>query len=798
MLKNYLKIAYRNLVKHKVYSLINLLGLAIGLAASLLIGIYLLHELSYDRFHENASQVHRIYWKSGASQTRTPHPMALQLVADFPEVIAGTSLTPMWGPGLTRPHYPVRYGDKLFEEREILAVDTTFFQVFTFPFISGSPKTALHHPNGVVISESAAKRYFGEEAAVGKLLRIGERTDFQVTAVLEDVPETAHFRFDFLLPYPFMKNRDNGDFYTWRDFGHYNYIKLATGIEKEDLEQKMIPWASQFIDFSEANIQAMNEGSEGFQLQAITNIHLHSHLRWELEPNSHISYIYLLLSAALLTLVLACVNFMNLSTARSMERAREIGLRKTLGAQRHQLIGQFIGEAVLFCGLSILLAAGITDLTLPMLSSLTGKTLSFSLLGGYIWLPILIGLGMFVALLAGAYPAFYLSGIKPLQSMKGRFSHSKKGVMIRKGLVVFQFVISTSLIGGTLIIFQQIQHLQQSQLGFDKAHMLVVPLTAATADQYKVLKGSIARVPEVVQTSAISNVPGGLFNQNSIRWKDERVSISELSVDEDFFACMGLEVTVGRSFFPTPPADSTRYYMLNETAARQFSWDQPMEEQVIWEDDDRDKQGSIIGIVKDFNFQSLHHQIGPIAFKMQPDDYNYLLIKINGKAIPKTLSQISHIWEEMEPARPFTYSFLDDDFDALYQSEHRMGSLFAIFTGLALLIACLGLFGLATFATAQRTRELGIRKIMGASALQIISLLTRDFLKLVLLAFALATPIFWWAMHLWLQGFAYQVTLSPWLFIGTGMFSVVLAAVTVGILALRAAQANPVEALRYE
>ncbi len=798
MLKNYLKIAYRNLLKHKVYTLINLLGLATGLAVCLLISIYLMHEWSYDRFYEGAEQVHRIYWKSGNSQTRTPHPIALQLVEDFPEVVAATSLTPMWGPGLTRPNYPVRYGDKLFEEREIFAVDTTFFQVFPFPFVAGNAETALLHPNGVVITARAARRYFGEEPAIGKLLRIGESVDFQVTGVVADIPETAHFHFDFLLPYPFMKSRDNGDFYTWRDFGHYNYVKLAAGADPEAIEKKMISWVGQFIDLTEEDIQLMEDDLEAFQLQAVTDIHLHSHLRWELEPNSHVSYIYLLLSAALLTLILACVNFMNLSTARSLERAREIGLRKTLGAHRRQLIGQFLGEAAFFCGISILLAAGITDLALPMLSSLTGKTLSFAVLGGYLWMPILVGVGIGVALLAGAYPAFYLSGIKPLQSLKGRFSHSKKGIQVRKGLVVFQFVISTSLVCGTLVIFQQIQHLQHSQLGFDKAHMMVVPLSDTAADQYKVLKEDLRQIPEILHTSAISNVPGGLFNQNGIRWKEERVLVSELSVDVDFLECMGLEVVNGRSFSNKFTADSAVAYMLNETAARQFSWSQPIEQHIVWEDDDRDKEGRIVGVVKDFNFQSLHHNIGPMAFKIQPGDFNYLLVKINGEEIPYTLSQIETIWQKIEPARPFAFSFLDDDFDALYRSEQRMGSLFGIFTGLALLIACLGLFGLATFATAQRTRELGIRKIMGASSSQIISLLTRDFLKLVMVAFVLATPIAWWAMHQWLQDFAYQVTLSPWFFLSAGAFSLLLAATTVGLLALKAAQANPVEALRYE
>jgi putative ABC transport system permease protein len=797
MLKNYFKIAWRSLLKNKLYSTINLAGLAIGLAVCLIIGLYVKYELSYDRFHGEADQLHRIYWHSSSPQPRTPHPMALAMVKDLPEVVAATSLTPVWGPGLTRPAYPVRYGDAYFEEKEILAVDTTFFELFDFPFIYGDAKSAMKDPASVLITESTAKKYFGDKNPLGEVLRMGRNSDFKVSAVLADVPANSHFTFDFLLTYPFYKARESGAFYTWDDFGHYNYVKLAQGTDLTALTAKLPLWAKQYIDFNDETMAAMAEGNMGFRLQPVTDIHLHSNMRWELGNNSHVSYIYILGAAALFILILACINFTNLTTARSLERAKEIGLRKTLGAQRKQLAGQFLGESILFCLLSLLLAFGLVDLGLPWVADLVGKPLALDMILTAEGLVVLAGVMGFVALLAGAYPAFYLSSFQPLAVLRGRFTHSREGNRFRKGLVVLQFAASGMLIIGTLFIFRQLDYLQNAHLGFDKEQVLVVPMKGDLSDRYQTAKAVFKQDKDVLAASAISNVPGSSFNNNSIQWKDQDISVAELSVDEDFFSTLGIEITAGRAFSLAFGADSQKY-MLNEEAVRQFDWENPLGESLIWEDDDRDKPGELIGIVKDFHFKSLHEVIGPMAFKMEESDFNYLLLKVNTSDLKGTLSRLESQWQQLVPAFAFTYSFLDDDFGSLYQSESRMSTLMLIFAGLAMLIACLGLFGLVSFAAQQRMREIGIRKVLGADARQIVLLLSKDFIKLVLVSFLLAVPLAAWLISNWLENFAYSISLSAGPFLVAAVASVVIAMVTLGFRALKAASANPVEVLRRE
>lgn len=797
MLRNYFKIAWRSLLKNKLYAIINLSGLAIGLAVCLIIGLYVNYELSYDRFHADADQLHRIYWNSSSPQPRTPHPMGLAMVKDLPEVEAATSLTPVWGPGLTRPAYPVRYGDLYFEEKEILSVDTTFFELFDFAFIYGDAHAAMKDPASVLITERMAKKYFGDKNPLGEVLRMGVNSDFKVSAVLADVPANAHFTFDFLIPYTFYKGRDNSAFYTWDDFGHYNYVKLAKGTDVAALTAKLPEWSRQYIDFSDESMAKIAAGNMGFRLQPVTDIHLKSNMRWELGTNSHFSYIYILGAAALFILILACINFTNLTTARSLERAKEIGLRKVLGAQRKQLAGQFLGESILFCLLSLLFAIALVDLGMPWVADLVGKPLSLEMIMTVEGIGILLGVMGFVALLAGAYPAFYLSSFKPLAVLRGSFTHSKEGNRFRKGLVVLQFAASGMLIIGTLFIFQQLDYLQSSYLGFDKEQVLVVPMKGDLSERYRTAKEVFTQDQDVLAASAISNVPGTSFNNNSVQWKDQSVSVAELSVDEDFFATMGIEVVSGRAFSLDFGADSQKY-MLNEEAVRQFDWEKPLGENLTWLDDDGEKPGELIGIVKDFHFKSLHETIGPMAFKMEDSDFNYLLLKINSTDLTSTLSRIENHWQQIVPGFAFTYTFLDDDFGALYQSESRMSTLMLIFAGLAMLIACLGLFGLVSFAAQQRMREIGIRKVLGADARQIVTLLSKDFLKLVLLSFLLAIPLSAWLINGWLENFAYRISLSAGPFLIAVVASVVIAMATLGIRALRAASANPVEVLRRE
>ncbi|MDB4285845.1 ABC transporter permease [bacterium] len=798
MFKNYFRTAIRSLLKHKVYSLINILGLAVGIASCVLIAGYIRYELSYDQQHEKADRIYRIVWESNIPQTRTPHPMSYQMVKDLPQVEAAVSISPIWGPGLTKPSFSVRFEEKLFEEKAFLSVDTTFFRVFSFPFVSGNPITALQNPASVIITERMAKKYFGKEPALGKILTINGDTELMISGVIEDVPEASHFHFDFLVPYTFFKARETSDYYKWADFGHYNYIVLRPDTDTKALAASLPAWAGIYRIWSEVEKQAFASGALGFGLQPLADIHLHSHLRWELNANGHISYIYILSAAALFILLIACVNFMNLTTARSMERAKEIGMRKTLGATKGQLIGQFYGEALLYSFLGVFGAAFLVDLLGPVFGELAGKTIEWSFLE---LIPWLLALMVLVAFLAGTYPALVLSSFEPQRALRGRFINSSQGNQFRRGLVIFQFAISTTLIAGTLIAFQQLRHMRNADIGFDQFQTLVVPIHGnEMAERYKTVKESWAQHTGVVGISAISNVPGGNFNQNPVAWRinEDQVDMSEVSVDEDFFDVMGLEMLEGRPLSDTYGTDSAFSYVMNETAARQFDWDTPIGKELIWMDDIGDFRGKVVGVVKDFNFKSLHQPIGPLIFRILPAQFNHFLIKINTREVDATLAQLESSWGNFETERAFTYSFLDEDFADLYVAEERMSILLGIFTLLAIFIACLGLFGLAFFTAEKRSREIGIRKIMGASPRQIVMLLTGDQIKLVLVSFVLVTPFAWWGMNKWLEEFAFRIDLSLWIFFVAGAIAFSVALFTVGIMAFRAANANPAEVLRAE
>lgn len=468
MFKNYLKIALRNLLKHKAYSFINIAGLAIGMTCCLLILLYVQNELSYDQFHQDADRVYRIAWHSGNPQTRTPHPMAQAMVKDFAEVESAVSLSPIWGPGLTRPRFAVRYGDQRFEEREVFSADSTFFEVFSFPLLKGEAKTALRSPMSLVITEDIAKKYFGDEEPLGKVLTINNEVDLKVTGVIQNIPPTSHFHFDFLISYTLLKMRETGSYYQWEDFGHYNYIKLAPNADPKILEAKIPDWFLKYNEWPADDVEELKSGRVAFRLQPITDIHLRSHLKWELEPNSDIAYVYLFSAIAVFVLLIACINFMNLSTARSATRAREVGMRKVLGAFRAQLIGQFLGEAVLLSVMALLLSIAAVELLLPFFNSLSGRNLVVN----YRDNPLLIfGVGamsLMVGIIAGSYPAFFLSALQPVKTLKSAVNFGARSARFRQVLVVTQFAISIALIAGTGIVSAQLEFLKNKKLGFDK------------------------------------------------------------------------------------------------------------------------------------------------------------------------------------------------------------------------------------------------------------------------------------------------------------------------------------------
>lgn len=802
MILSYLKIAFRNLVKNGVYSSINIVGLALGLACVFLIVQYLRHELRYDRFHENAENIYRITWEDENPQTRVPHPMALALVQDFSQVENGVSLTPLWGPGLTKQTFSVYNPEKdvRFDEMNILAVDTPFFQVFTFPVLKGDPRTALKKVGGLLISESMAQKYFGDEDPVGKQLALNNDKELlEITAVFKDVPQESHFHFDFLISYVTLKAIHWSDrFFTWSDFGHYDYIVLKPGTNARELESKLLDWARKYIDISPEDYRAMTDRDFGFRLQPLTDIHLRSHLRWELEPNGNIDYVIMMTAAALLILVIACINFVNLTTAQSTDRTKEIGIRKTLGALRTQLSFQFIGESVLISCFALILAAIMVEIALPVFDLFTGEKVQIENTSFFITLSAMaIGVG----LLAGIYPSLYLSSLRPGPILKGKFFRSPKGAGVRKVFTVLQFVASMILICSSLIIYSQLNFIQHKELGFDHEQVIVIPVKDRKAINSRVdeLRSELLKTPGVKSVSAASNIPGRSFNQHEIYATNDPqhfVASSEAFVDYDFFETLDIDFLNGRSFDKENPADKDAF-IINETVKNNLNLATGTGEEISWNRDGHLFKGQVIGVVKDFHFQSLHEPIRPLIFRLSPE-YNYVLVKLSTHELDKTIDAIGATWKEFDDKFRFDFSFLNDQLNQQYASEKKMGNVLVAFSCIAVAIACFGLFGIASLTFRHKTKEVSIRKVLGASVSGLMIFLAKDFTRMVLLSVVLAIPLVWWLMNGWLQNFTFRTHINPFIFVGSGILLVIVSWLTLAYLTLKIAAVNPSETLKSE
>jgi putative ABC transport system permease protein len=804
MLLNYFKIAFRNLLKNKLHTIINVAGLALGIASVFLITIYINYEVGYDRYYDQSENLYRITWESENPQTRTPHPMAEALVEDFPEVESAVSLSPLWAAGLTREIFSVRNLEKdlRFDEKNVLAVDSTFFDVFRFPIVRGDAKKALKSTNGILLSESMAKKYFGNEDPIGKHLAINsDSVLLEVMAVFKDIPQQSHFHFDFLISYVREKSLDPLDeYYTWADFGHFNYLRLVPGADPKELEGKLMTWARKYIDVSDEDFRSFTENNLGFRVQPVTDIHLKSHLRWELEPNGNIEYVYIMAAAALLTLIIACINFMNLMTAKSAERAKEIGIRKTLGALRQQLSFQFLSESVIIALISIAFAVLMVEASLPFYKALTGQAFNLNYREA---LPVLLGLGLVIGLGSGIYPSIFLSAVKPHAILKGKFQETTRGGGLRNTLIVFQFAISMILISGAAIIFSQLQYIQNKNLGFEKEEVLVIPLKdGAVMPRIQALKSELMRIEGVTSVSASSNLPGGQFNQNSIslvEHPEHEISSSEAFVDYDFLKTLNIELAEGRFYLPENLSDTVATFVLNETAARQLNASSVVGKEIHWhvyEDDDA-ITGRVIGIVKDFHFQSLHEPVRPLLFVLYPA-YNHLIIKLNPQDFENKVAQIKKVYSTFDNAFEFEYSFLDDQLNQQYQAEQRTGIIFSTFAFIAITIACFGLFGMAMLTFNQRTKEVSIRKVLGASVSGLIVLLLKDFTKLIFIAIVVATPLAWWMMDQWLDNFMYKVGIHPMIFLISGLTLILISWITLSYFTLKTSRINPAETLKSE
>lgn len=804
MLKSYLKIALRNLLKHKAYSFINIAGLAVGLACCLLISLYVKDELSYDRYHAKADRIFKVATevRSAEKQSQfalTPAPLAEALARDFPEVETTTRLFTFFGEGL------VRYGEKRFNEPRIYFGDSTFFDVFSIPLLRGEIKTALAQPNTVVLSESAARKYFGSNDPLGKTLSINnDGLDLQVAGVMQDIPANTHFHCDFLISLSTTRMSRNPSFITNINFHTYAVLrpnasaqtleaKFPEAIKKYVAAQVAARFGQSFEEFTAAGIETK------WQLVPITDIHLRSRREYEIEANGNIATVYLFAAIAAIVLLIACINFMNLAAARSASRAKEIGVRKVIGSNRLQLLRQFLTESLLLSFLALLAGLVLVELFLPTFNQLAGKQIETSFFANAASIAILLGVTLLVGLLAGSYPAFVLSAMRPVLVLKSSSPVSASGTWIRRGLVVFQFAISVALIAGTFIVHSQLGFVLNRSLGFDKEQVLVIKRASALGQQRETFKQRLLQNPSVNNVAASTTLPGKLYGRSTYRAlgapAENSHAMHEMYVDENFLPTLGIALKSGRNFSREFATD-TSAVILNEAAAKLFGWANPLG-QTLTQPGDSLWRAAVIGVVKDFHFESLHKPIQPLVILHQPF-FQYLSVRLRPENFAATVQAVESLWKEFVPQQPFEFSFLDQDFDAQYRAEERTGKIFGLFAALAIFIACLGQFGLASHTIQKRTKEIGVRKVLGASATSIVGLLSKEFVRLVVMAVLIAAPMAYYIMNRWLQDFAYRIEIGWWVFALAGGVALLIALITVSTQAIKAALANPVEALRYE
>lgn len=807
MLKHNIRIFRRLLLKSPGQAAVNLLGLIIAFTSTLLIYLHLKQELSYDRFHSDSADTYRIAWYGGNPQTRTPHPMAASIKADLPEVVEAVSLSPLYGPGLTKTSFRFknRENNVVFDEPEGYLVDTTFFKVFDFPFVEGNA-AALEKVGGLLISESMAQRFFGNESAIGKFLAFdaSERL-LEVVAVLKDPPINSHFRFNFLMSYMTAKARNPNDgWFKWGDFGHFNYIKLQPGTDAKVVEDKIPGWITKFIEASDEQIRQLESGEIGFRLQPIESIHLHSHLRWELGENSDISYLYLYGLSALIILVVSIINFVNISTARSMERLKEVGIKKTLGAFKAQLFRQFLTESAITVLLAMGIAIGLAYWLVPSFNNLMKSQLSTEMLSDPSLFIAMILLAFIVTLLAAFYPAMYLSSLDAGSVLKGQRMGGKSNQAGRNILLGIQFVMSILLISGSLLIHKQIKYMKEKDLGFDREQTLVVRIKEddELVPRLQTVKSEMLSDPNIRQVAAVSNVPGGQFNYNPIFWDqapEDRIVAGEFLVDYEAMELLGLDLVAGRGFSKSFLSDSAgTSYILNETAVARLNLEDPIGQRITWDDDDRMKEGTIVGVVSDFHFKSLHEAISPIIMQIYPDDYNFLVIKTAGSALDQTIQHIQQVYAKYDPVSSFEYEILDQSLDALYQEESRTLDIITIFSTISIFLSIAGLIGVALVVIRRRIKEIGIRKVLGASIPQILWLLNVRYLIVAAVAIAIAVPATLFFMEQWLNNFTFQVAIDPLIFLGTSMGILLVIIGTISLISFRSSNSNPVKSLRYE
>lgn len=794
MIKNFFKIAFRQLIKNKFYSAINIVGLAIGLTSCFLILIYIQDELSYDGFHEKKDRIYRIVetFKTGEGEVTTgltPYKLALDLKQQFPEIEKVVRIDFDIASDI------VQYGDKEILQKTITSVDPDFFDVFSFRLLQGNSKTALVEPNTVVISDEKARVYFPAGDAMGKVLNFKNPYSHnvytaKVTGVFEAMPKNSHIHKDFLLSAAtgdiLIPNRKEQLGWT----SHFSYLLLSPEANPEKLEKAINEYIFKHYP------KDITDWWSYFPLQSLKEIHLHSNLKEELEPNGDITYVYIFSAIALIIILLACINYMNLATARAATRAKEIGIRKVVGALKRQLVFQLIGESLILSFLAFVISCFLAVLFLPLFNFISGKELEIHFSDADLLIKF-IGLSFFIGIVAGSYPAFFLSAFQPVSVLKGSVSKAGfKSLLLRKGLVVLQFSISIILIIGTIVIYRQWNYLQNKKLGINSEQVLIVPVQTQKEDEsFSVLKKELLRNPNILHITATQkDITSRFSNYAGFTIEGKEVVMPWAAVDVDFFKTFNISFLEGSDFKPKPDADSINDYIVNEAALNLIGIKNPVGKQI----DIDDQKARIIGVVKDFHFESLHSEISPVIFYSRPFGFNYFVIKIKATDIKRSIAFIEKQYKKIDPEAPFQYSFLDDNIDKLYKTEAKFFTVFTTFAGLAIFIACIGIFGLASFIAFQRTREIGIRKVLGASVQNISLHLTSDFIRLVLLSNIIAWPVAFYFMKRWLESFPYRIEIGFWIFILAAIIALFIAVLTVSFQAIKAAIANPVKSLRTE
>ncbi len=792
MFRNYLKVALRNLKKYKFYSFINIVGLAIGMACCVLILLWVQDEISYDRFHEQGDNIYRVIVENHSTdqvydQWQSPGPLAPALKKEFPEIIKSTRY-------FKNPNEVlIRYNDTKFMEAGLSMADPDLFKIFTFSFVRGEPRKALSDHMSIVITEEIAEKYFGSEDPIGKTLNMSKELNFTVTGVIKKLPPNSHFRFDFLVPVEMIKDNELGKetLESWNIYFFETYILLQKGILFQGLNQKIYNY------LKGRTVEALKIF---LHLQPLKSTHLYSsEIQPRMSAQGDIQYVYIFSIIALFILIIACINFMNLTTARHANRAQEVGLRKVVGANRTELLKQFFGESILLSFISLVLAAALVELFLPAFRSLTGKHLTMFYAGNIKIIFAVIAIALFTGFLSGIYPAIFLSSFQPVTIFRGSYKLRGGGSLFRKILVVIQFSFSILLIICTIVVSSQVNYMRNYELGFDKEYLIYIPMRGELGEKYESLKNELLKNPEIINVTAASNIPlrGASRSGPTDRWKgkkpDKSLPWKLISVSYDYAETLNLKMIQGKNFSKEFSSDNSNA-VINETAAKAIGTESPIGLQfTFWAD-----EYTIMGVVEDYHYFPLNYEIRPLILAFKPEQYQYILFKIRSKNIPDTLAYIERICKKFEPYYPVEYHFVDEAYDTLYRNERRLGNIFKYFALLAISISCLGLFGLASFVAEQRTKEIGIRKALGAPVGGIVLLLSKEFTKWVLLANIIAWPIAYYAMAKWLENFAYRMDIRLWIFVISGALAFIIAIITVIFQAAKAALANPVDALRYE